>query len=392
MSSQADADFLRVEPTGSPAYPVYVESDFARLRAGNAFADLQASQFFIISQQGLEETVVAPFLAALNETLGETLPDGLSRERVLLIGQGEQSKHIDRLAPVYNRLIEQDVDRKSCLIALGGGVVGDFTGFVAATLLRGVSFVQIPTTLLAAVDSSVGGKTAVNVDRGKNMVGAFYQPRFVYFNTGFLRTLPEREWVCGLAEMVKHACLEESGALLAHLEEHCEELRNPESPELRRAVLDSAAFKARVVSADEREGGLRAILNLGHTTAHAIESLTDYKRFSHGEAVARGLVTALFLSRRVLGLADEAVERYLALCGRLGLPGDTAGFSAAEVLDHMRFDKKSVRGIPRFVLLEGAGKPRYGVEVPEAEFRAAFAEQAERFGSGARPQPKISPI
>ncbi|MCR9142758.1 MAG: 3-dehydroquinate synthase [bacterium] len=388
MSSQSEKDFLRVEPTGSPAYPVYVENDFARLQSGGDFDLEGVSQFFLISQTGLEESVVVPFL----EALGERIPGGLPKERVVLIGQGEASKHISRLAPVYNRLIELDVDRKSCLIALGGGVVGDFTGFVAATLLRGVSFVQIPTTLLAAVDSSVGGKTAVNVDRGKNMVGAFYQPRFVYFNTRFLRTLPEREWICGLAEMAKHACLDGEGRLLADLENNADLLRNPDAPELRQAVLDSAAFKARVVSEDEREGGLRAILNLGHTTAHSLESLTDYKRFSHGEAVARGLVTALLLSRRVLGLAEEKMERYFKLFERLGLPGDTAGFAPAEVLDHMRFDKKSVRGIPRFVLLEDAGRPRYGIEVREEDFLAAYTEQAERFGSGARSAPKIQPL
>ncbi|MEQ9363109.1 MAG: 3-dehydroquinate synthase [Leptospirales bacterium] len=388
MSSESETNYLTVEPRGAPSYPVYVETDFSRLRAGADFADLGASQFFLISQTGLEQSVVLAFMEAMRDRV----PGGLSPERVILIGQGEASKHISRLAPVYNRLIELDVDRKSCLIALGGGVVGDFTGFVAATLLRGVSFVQVPTTLLAAVDSSVGGKTAVNVDRGKNMVGAFYQPRFVYFNTQFLRTLPRREWVCGLAEMVKHACLDETGLLLADLERNGDRLRDPGAPELRKAVLDSAAFKARVVSADEREGGLRAILNLGHTTAHSLESLTDYKRFSHGEAVARGLVTALLLSRRVLGLADAVVERYLKLFESLGLPGDTAGFAPSEVLDHMRFDKKSVRGIPRFVLLEDAGRPRYGIQVPEAEFLAAFAEQAERFGGGARQVPKIQPL
>lgn len=388
MSNYPQSDYLQVEPTGSPAYPVYVESDFVRLLSGTDFADLQASQFFLISQSGLEQSVVMPFL----EAMGAHIAGGISKDHVILIGQGEASKHLTRLGPVYNRLIELDVDRKSCLIALGGGVVGDFTGFVAATLLRGVSFVQIPTTLLAAVDSSVGGKTAVNVDRGKNMVGAFYQPRFVYFNTGFLQTLPEREWVCGLAEMVKHACLESSGELLECLETHAGLLRDPVAPQLRRAVLDSAAFKARIVSADEREGGLRAILNFGHTTAHALESLTDYKQFSHGEAVARGLVTALLLSKRTLGLSTDVVERYLALFDRLGLPGDTAGFSPAEVLDHMRFDKKSVRGIPRFVLLENAGQPRYGIEVPESDFLAAYAEQAERFGTGPRQIRKVEPL
>jgi 3-dehydroquinate synthase len=378
---------LKVRPSGQPAYQVYVEAGLAPLCQAELFAQGDFSQCFVISQVGLEAPVLAPFLTQVRDHI----PGGLPDQNVILIGQGEASKHLNHLGPVYNRLIEREVDRRSCLIALGGGVVGDLTGFVAATLLRGIHFVQIPTTLLAAVDSSVGGKTAVNVDRGKNMVGAFYQPRFVYFNTEFLRTLPEREWVCGLAEMVKHACLDESGQILAHLEEHAALLRHPDAPELRRAVLDSAAFKASVVSQDEREQGMRAILNLGHTTAHAFESLTAYRRFSHGEAVARGLVTALLLSQIVTGLSDDALERYLALMARLGLPGDTAGFQGEEVLDHMRFDKKSVRGVARFVLLEGPGRPRHGIEVAEADFLAAFGRQTERFGAGRR-MPRSEPL
>lgn len=374
LSSSAPSP-LEVRPSDSPAYRVFVERGFERLREERLFESLGVSRLFVLSQEGLDDAVIAPFLKATAD-----LFDGPPEDRVLQIRQGEAAKHINNLAPVYNRLIEADADRKSCLVALGGGVVGDFTGFVAATLLRGVAYVQIPTTLLAAVDSSVGGKTAVNVDRGKNMVGAFYQPRFVYFNTELLRTLPEREWVCGLAEMIKHGCLEASGRILADLEEHAEELRDPGADALRRAVLDSAGFKAEVVRQDEREGGLRAILNLGHTTAHALESLTHYERFSHGEAVSRGLVTALLLSRNTTGLAPDVTERYLKLMERLGMPRDTANFSADDILDHMRFDKKAVRGVPRYVLLAGPGDARFGVEVPADEFRRAWDEQRERFG------------
>ncbi len=374
LSSSAPSP-LEVRPSSSPAYQVFVERGFARLREELLFENLGASRLFVISQEGLDDTVIAPFLKAAGD-----LFDGEAERRVLRIRQGESAKHIDNLAPIYNRLIEADADRKSCLIALGGGVVGDFTGFVAATLLRGVSFVQIPTTLLAAVDSSVGGKTAVNVDRGKNMVGAFYQPRFVYFNTELLRTLPEREWVCGLAEMIKHGCLEASGRITADLEQNADDLRDPSSDALRSAVLDSAGFKAEVVRQDEREGGLRAILNLGHTTAHALESLTQYARFSHGEAVSRGLVTALLLSRNVCGLAPDVIERYLKLMDRLKMPRDTANFSAQQILEHMRFDKKAVRGVPRYVLLAGPGEARFGMEVAPEEFRRAWDEQRERFG------------
>lgn len=367
---------LEVRPHGAPAYSLYVERDWTRLLSEDLLGALKASRFFAVSQRGLREPVLRHLVAALPQQF----PGGLEDERIIYIEEGEEAKQFARLEAPLNRLIELGADRKSCLLAVGGGVVGDFTGFLAAILLRGVPFVQFPSTLLAAVDSSVGGKTGVNVNFGKNMVGAFYHPRFVYFNQSLLRTLPQREWICGLAEMVKHAFLEESGAHLRDLESSGARLLDPDGPELQRAVRDSIAFKAKIVSLDEKESGLRSILNFGHTTAHAIESYTHYTRFLHGEAVARGLVTALLLSRRLRGLSDADLERCLALMAELDLPCDTAGLPADDLLAHMAYDKKVEGGRARFVLLSAPGKYEFGCAVSDADFRATWREQAARFG------------
>lgn len=342
------------------SYPIFIADHYRDL--GTL---LSKDRLFVFSEKGLED----PLLEFFAETK-------LARERVYFLEKGEQNKHIEQTRAAYNWLIEQGIDRRSTIAAFGGGVVGDFTGFIAATILRGVKFVQVPTTLLACVDSSVGGKVAVNADTGKNMIGAFFHPALVYCNVSMFSTLPEPEWLCGFAEMVKHAFLEQTGSLLEFLEANAERIRDLEI--LKRAIKDSAAFKAGIVGQDEQETGLRAILNLGHTTAHALESVTEYKRFSHGQAVARGLVTALLLSKS-RGFSSEQTERMLALMKVLGLPMDTAGFSSRELFEHMKFDKKNSGSEIRFVLLEAAG-PVYGVPVIEAEFRAAWEEQKERFG------------
>lgn len=360
---------LLIQPDHAPAYEVLVRGGWSdlpeRLRA------LEASRIFLISQRGLEDPVLATLLPAL----AEWFPEGRDSERVVLIEGGEKNKHWSQAGAVYNRLVEQGIDRRSLVLAAGGGVVGDFAGFIAATVLRGVSFVQLPSTLLAAVDSSVGGKVAVNVDRGKNMVGAFYPPRLVYCNPDLFKTLPPREWVCGLAEMAKHAFLDDTGRLLPGLEARAALMRSPDAPEFRAALLDSVSHKARVVEQDEREAGLRASLNLGHTTGHAIESLTEYARFSHGEAISRGLVTALLLSRRSTGLAQAEFDRMIGLLQALDLPLDTAGLAGDAVWEHVKYDKKNVQGRLAFVLLEGIGRIRLGEAVDRQEFLDAWNEQ-----------------
>jgi 3-dehydroquinate synthase len=343
------------------------------------FSHRRYSKIFVITEESLREIVYEPLYAALRSTGLEIHP--------VFRPSGESTKHISHLEGLFDGIIRAGADRASLVIAAGGGVVGDLAGFVAATLLRGVPFVQVPSTLLAMVDSSVGGKVAVNVNAGKNMVGAFYQPEFVYGNLHYLSTLPPREWICGLAEMAKHAFLTERSEIFDRLLETARQALKHEGgfrslplSILKKRIQESVSVKASVVAADETEKGLRASLNLGHTTAHAIESLLQYRGMTHGEAVSRGLVTALLLSRELQGLPEEECETMLELMQGLQLPLDTAGFEATDLLEHMKFDKKNEAGTIRFVLLKRRGKPVWGVPLSAQAFRRAWAEQRARFG------------
>lgn len=333
------------------------------------------SRLIVITEENLRDTVFTPLSNALAEVAG-----GRPVHTIFRPG-GEESKHIKHLESVFDELILAGADRSSILIAAGGGVVGDFAGFVAATLLRGVPLIQVPSSLLAMVDSSVGGKVAVNVNAGKNMVGAFYQPALVFANLSFLKSLPDPEWLCGLAEMAKHSFLAEEGFIFDRLLASARKgFRSLPAPELRDRIAESISVKARVVALDEREIGLRASLNLGHTTAHAIESLLQYRGMTHGEAVSRGLVTALMLSREMEGLPGDECEGMLSLMQALGLPMDTAGFDPEDLLEHMKYDKKNEAGTVRFVLLERRGQPVWGVPLDGTAFRRVWQEQRTRFG------------
>ncbi len=365
-----ESDRLHLKPgseeTQSTDYSIVLSRDFATpLQGGDSLKQrlesFRPSRIFILTESNLKS-----YAEKLEASLDLSVP-----VQIIYFQGGETSKHLDQLGPVFNAIIEGGVDRKSLLIALGGGVVGDFAGFVAATILRGIPFVQIPTTLLAMVDSSVGGKVAVNTGRGKNMVGAFYHPRLVWCNLSTLDTLPDAEWSCGLAEMAKHAMLESSGKLRQALIDSADSIRSPET--LAPRIIESMAVKAYVVARDEKEAGLRACLNLGHTTAHGIESLTDYGRFSHGQAVSRGLVTAMLLSRD-RGYSGEIVEANLRMMEMLKLPMDTAGLEAKDLWNHMKYDKKNVDGEIRFVLF-GRDGLELSVPVEFEQFEKAWKEQ-----------------
>lgn len=278
---------------------------------------------------------------------------------------GEETKSIEWFGRLCERAAEIPLDRKSCIVALGGGVVGDLAGFVAAAFLRGIELVQIPTTLLAMVDSAVGGKTGVNLPQGKNLVGAFYQPAFVVCDLDLLKTLPRREMAAGMAEVIKYGVIRDA-ALFERLERDIEALISGDAAGLEAVVARCCEIKADVVSRDEREDGLRAILNFGHTAGHAVEQVTGYSRYLHGEAVAIGMVYAARLSARVLGLSEREVERITALVRRAGLPTVAPELNWAEIRRAMAVDKKGKGGTPRFVLARNIGVVEYGMEVPEA--------------------------
>jgi 3-dehydroquinate synthase len=292
---------------------------------------------------------------------------------VVLLPDGEAHKHQRTLDDLLTRLLELRAERSTTLIALGGGVIGDIAGFAAAIYQRGVPFVQVPTTLLAQVDSSVGGKTGINHPLGKNMIGAFWQPRAVLIDTSVLRTLPDRELRAGLAEVIKYGAIRDA-QFFAWLEANVDALLARDDDALTHAILRSCEIKAQVVAADERESGERALLNFGHTFGHAIEAAQGYGAWLHGEAVAAGMVCAARLSQRACGLDDEAVLRLTRLIGAADLPTSPPTMSIERWLELMRRDKKVQSGVMRFVLLERLGRAIVRGDVAQADVAGALTE------------------
>jgi 3-dehydroquinate synthase len=273
---------------------------------------------------------------------------------VIRVPDGEEYKNIETLENIYGVLIDRHFDRFCGLIALGGGVIGDMAGFAAATFLRGIPFVQVPTTLLAQVDSSVGGKTGVNLPQGKNLVGAFYQPQHVHIDVMVLDTLPKREYASGLAEVIKYGIIWDA-EFFSWLEDHREVLVDRSPAALMHAVMMSCQIKANVVENDEKELGLRALLNLGHTFGHAVETLAGYGVIKHGEAVSIGMVMAAQTALRHDFCAHEDVERIIALLTYFDLPVTPPYFTVADYLAVMQRDKKVKDGAVRLVLNHGIG-------------------------------------
>jgi 3-dehydroquinate synthase len=335
---------------GERSYNILIGSGLLAL--AESYAGLpRASQALIVSNR----TVAPLYVTALKNTLQAQH----EHVHVVELPDGEAHKDWQTLNLIFDALLAQACDRKTVLYALGGGVVGDMTGYAAASYMRGVPFVQVPTTLLAQVDSSVGGKTAINHPQGKNMIGAFYQPLRVICDLDTLKTLPHRELSAGLAEVIKYGPIADM-ELLGWLEQNMDALRAQDPSALAHAVRRSCEIKAAVVGQDEREAGLRAILNFGHTFGHAIEAGMGYGAWLHGEAVACGMVMAATLSQR-LGLVDVAfVQRLKQLIARAGLPVSGPRLderdNAGRYLELMRVDKKAEAGEIRFVVIEAPGR------------------------------------
>jgi len=283
---------------------------------------------------------------------------------LISVPAGEKSKRIAVVEKCYDQLAAHRLERKSFIVALGGGVVGDLAGFVAATYLRGIPFVQVPTTLLAQVDSSVGGKTGVNLKAGKNLVGVFYQPQLVLCDLDTLKTLPKREYVSGLAEVIKYGIIYDA-KLFAQLERNLPKLLQRDAATLAAVVARCCEIKAEVVGQDETESGLRAILNFGHTIGHAIENSSGYGKFLHGEAISIGQVAAAKLSQKILGLPANDVERITNLFQRAGLPVKIKlnPVQRKKLFAAMKLDKKVSGGEIKFVLAEKIGKVVWGQRV-----------------------------
>ena len=347
---------------GNRSYSIHIGSGLLD-RLHEFVAPLRATSLLLVTNR-----TVAPLYAER----AERALDELAPLRRVELPDGEQYKHWDSVAQVIDALVAAQADRKSVVVALGGGVIGDLAGFAAAIYMRGVRFVQVPTTLLAQVDSAVGGKTGINHVSGKNLIGAFHQPQVVVSDTDALKTLPAREVSAGLAEVLKHGLLADAG-YFEQVAANTMRIRAGEPDAVSDAVAGSCEIKAMVVARDEREAGERAMLNLGHTFGHAIEAMTGYSQWLHGEAVGCGLVLAARLSNRIGLLGASDVQRIAQTVEAAGLPTRVDGLSADAAVASMYGDKKVEARQIRFILLEriGAAVQR---TVPEAALMATLRE------------------
>lgn len=349
---------------GDRSYPIKINSGLLRDELVSNYVN--GSQALIVSN----ETVAPLYLSLVKENL---LKGGVDAES-LVLPDGEQYKTLETLTRIFDCLIENRHNRTTTLVALGGGVIGDMTGFAAACYQRGVNFIQVPTTLLAQVDSSVGGKTAVNHPSGKNMIGAFYQPQAVFIDTDTLATLPEREYSAGVAEVIKYGLIADKD-FFVWLEENIEPLMAREHSAVSYAIEISCKTKAKVVAADETEKGLRAILNLGHTFGHAIEAAQGYKNWLHGEAVGAGMHMAAEMSCLMGNISREDVGRVEQLLIKASLPVQPPkDIPAEQFLSLMGLDKKVLDGRLRLVLLESLGQAMVTSDFPLDALEAVLSQ------------------
>jgi 3-dehydroquinate synthase len=348
---------------GERAYPVHIGAGLlgeARLYAPH----VKDRRVAVVTNP-----VVAPLYL---EQVRQALAQAGAQAVPVLIEDGERAKGWATLDGLFDALLAARLGRDSLIVALGGGVVGDVAGFAAAVYQRGIPFIQVPTTLLAQVDSSVGGKTAINHARGKNMIGAFHQPLAVIADVASLNTLPDRELRAGIAEVIKHGLILDL-AFLEWLEAQIEKLLARDPAALEHAVRRSCELKAQVVAADERESGLRAILNFGHSFGHAIEAGVGYGEWLHGEAVATGMVMAAELSARAGTLRQQDADRAKALIARAGLPVRGPKLAVERYLELMQVDKKAAAGRVRFILLDGLGRATQRGDLDERLVRESIA-------------------
>ena len=327
------------------SYPIYIGQDLI-------------SDYDLLSQHLPHKKIAVVTNNLVADIYLKPLLDSLSPHKdviSIILPDGEKHKNTDSMNTIYSELLKNKADRNITLIALGGGVIGDITGFAAATYMRGVNFIQMPTTLLSQVDSSVGGKTGINHPQGKNMIGAFYQPKCVITDVNVLKTLPSRELSAGLAEVIKYGLIRDS-KFFEWLEDNIQSLTEMNPEYLTEAILRSCQNKADVVEADEFESGIRAILNLGHTFGHAIEVAEGYGNWLHGEAVGVGMVMAARLSQCMGWLSDEDVKRIVRLIKNAGLPTEPPKISVEKYLALMMLDKKTKDGQINLVLQKAMGE------------------------------------
>ena len=354
-------------PLGQRSYVIKVGDGLLPKLGGECAALKLGQRCAVITDSNVGKRYAKAVLKSLKASGFETT--------LITVRAGEKSKRLDVVEQCHDQLAAHRLERKSFIVALGGGVVGDLAGFVAATYLRGIPFVQVPTTLLAQVDSSVGGKTGVNLAAGKNLVGAFHQPRLVLCDLDTFHTLPRREYVSGLAEVIKYGIIYDA-VLFAQLERNLPKLLARDPATLARVVARCCEIKAAVVGQDETESGLRAILNFGHTIGHAIENTSGYGKFLHGEAIAIGQVAAARLSHDVLGLPSGDVTRIEKLLTDAGLPVrfEMNAARRKKLFAAMKLDKKVSGGEIKFVLAQKIGRVKFGCQVPTPAIEKVLEE------------------
>ncbi len=323
----------------------------------------RTSRLIMITDENVNRLAGARVLALLRQA-------GFQAEAAVIKG-GEEGKNLATVGALLEQMVAVGLDRKSTVVALGGGIVGDIAGFAAATYMRGIAYIQIPTTLLAQVDSSVGGKTGVNLPHGKNLAGAFYQPGLVFVDVDFIQTLPEREFLTGLAEVIKYGIIRDR-EFFEYLENNMAKIKARDNQCLIHIVNRCCAIKADIVAQDETESGLRALLNLGHTFGHAFEALTHYRQYTHGEAVAIGIICAARLAYRLHLLPRHDLDRINNILKGYGLPVDFGNLDSVAIIAQMHKDKKNIGGSMPIVMPVAIGHSQIVKNIEEDEIRAVL--------------------
>lgn len=363
-------DKIDVNRDGKYCYSIFLKPDFSYLGEALKGLDVEKRKLCIVS-----DSTVAELYA---DSLRKVLELSCAQVSLFVFPAGEENKTLDTVRKLYEHLILERFDRKDMLVALGGGVVGDLTGFAAATYLRGIDFIQIPTTLLSQVDSSIGGKTGVDFDAYKNMVGAFYMPRLVYMNLGTLATLPKRQFAAGMAEIIKHGLIQDE-AYYAWLCNHEEEIGRREYEVLQTMICGSCLIQKHVVEEDPTEQGIRAWLNFGHTAGHAVEKLKNFELY-HGECVSIGCAAAAYISWKRGYLTSDELHEMEKLLQKYDLPVRVSGLKPEQVLAATKLDKKMEAGKIKFVLLKRIGEAFVARNVEDQELLEAIRYVSEENG------------
>lgn len=336
---------ITVKYNDLPVYDILLEQDYSRLYKELTKLDTKQRKLCIVSDTNVSRHY-------LNQ-VADHVKEYAKQVETFVFPAGESSKNLDTVYSLYEHLIKANFDRKDLLIALGGGVVGDLTGYAAATYLRGISFLQLPTSLLAMVDSSIGGKTGVDYHAYKNMIGAFHQPKSVYMNLSVLLSLSDRQYYSGFGEIIKHGLIKDAN-YYEWLKEHSSEIQSRDLPLLKQTIYGSCLIKREVVETDPKELGERALLNFGHTVGHAVEKLMEFKLL-HGECVAVGMAAAAYLSCKRGGITEHQLEDIISVIQSFQLPVSVSGLNTEDILNIMLHDKKMESGKLKFILLSGIG-------------------------------------